>query len=102
MRGSTTPQNDPLRQIVFSFDDDQLFKVVMDYDAQRTEGMTGADLIEAVSAPYGSSSKPAVRNVRPLHVPARTGVRDGHGSLGRRGVPKRALSMVLCVKLPID
>jgi hypothetical protein len=59
--GSTTPQNDPVRQIVFSFYDDQLFEVVVDYDPQRTEGMTDADVIEALSAVYGSTSKPAVK-----------------------------------------
>jgi hypothetical protein len=51
--GSTTPQTDPVRQIVFSFYDDQLSKMVVDYDRDRTAGLTDADLIEALSTAYG-------------------------------------------------
>ena len=55
--GSTAPQNDPVRQIVFSFYNDQLYRLVIDYDRTRTEGLTDADMIEAISAAYGSPSK---------------------------------------------
>jgi len=48
---------DPVQQIVFSFYNDQLFRLVIDYDRNRTEGMTDADLIEAISSAYGSPSK---------------------------------------------
>jgi hypothetical protein len=52
--GSTVPQNDPVQQIVFSFYNDQLFRMVISYDRQRTDGMTDGDLIDALSAEYGS------------------------------------------------
>jgi len=48
---------DPVQQIVFSFYDDQLFRLVIDYDRNRTEGMRDADMIEAISSAYGSPSK---------------------------------------------
>jgi hypothetical protein len=48
---------DPVHQIVFSFYNDQLFRLVIDYDRNRTEGMTDADMIEAISSAYGSPSK---------------------------------------------
>ena len=46
-----------MQQIVFSFHNDQLFRLVIDYDRNRTEGMTDADMIEAISSAYGSTSK---------------------------------------------
>jgi hypothetical protein len=55
--GATTPSPDPVQQIVFSFYNDQLFRLVIDYDRNRTEGMTDADMIEAISSAYGSTSK---------------------------------------------
>jgi hypothetical protein len=58
---------DALQQIMFSFYDDQLFKLMIDYDRQRTLGMTDADMIEAVSQIYGApvSPKPPSANILP-------------------------------------
>jgi outer membrane murein-binding lipoprotein Lpp len=56
--GSNAPQADPVGQIVFSFYNDQLFRLVIDYDRQRTEGMTDADMIDALSEKYGATMKP--------------------------------------------
>ena len=64
MSGSTAPQNDPVQQIVFSFYNDQLFKLVVNYDRQRTDGLTDADMIEALSSAYGPPLKPAVKKSR--------------------------------------
>jgi hypothetical protein len=41
------------REVIFTFYNDQLFKIVVEYDPQRTEGLTDADLIDAISATYG-------------------------------------------------
>jgi hypothetical protein len=54
VRGTTARQNDPVEQVVFSFYNDQLFRLVVTYDRQRTEGMTDGDMIEAISESYGS------------------------------------------------
>jgi hypothetical protein len=62
--GSAAPQNDPVRQIVFSFYDDQLCKMVVDYDHDRTAGMTDADMIDALSTAYGPVLKPASKKTR--------------------------------------
>ncbi len=59
--GPTAPSPDPVQQIVFSFYNDQLFRLVIDYDHNRTEGMTDADMIEAISSTYGSISKAPLR-----------------------------------------
>jgi len=52
--GSVSPSTDAVRQIVFSFYDDRLFRIVVDYDHERTEGLTDADMIDAISAVYGT------------------------------------------------
>jgi hypothetical protein len=41
---STAESTDPVETVLFSFYDDQLFRVVVDYRRKRTEGMTGADM----------------------------------------------------------
>lgn len=51
--GSTAPSTDPVEQIAFSFYNNQLFRIVVDYGQNRTEGMTVADMIEAISTVYG-------------------------------------------------
>jgi hypothetical protein len=55
MSGSAGAVNDPVQRIVFSFYDDQLFKLVIRYDRQRTNGLTDADMIEAISRTYGAA-----------------------------------------------
>jgi hypothetical protein len=60
--GSTASSTDPVEQVLFSFYNDQLFRIVVDYGHERTEGMTGADMIEAVSSVYGT---PLLRTSRP-------------------------------------
>jgi hypothetical protein len=55
---------DPVKTIVFGFYDDQLATMVVDYDRDRTAGLTDVDLIDAISTTYGSQVKPAVRTGR--------------------------------------
>ncbi|MCL4844927.1 MAG: hypothetical protein KJ066_00200 [Acidobacteria bacterium] len=44
---------DPVREIVFSFYNDELFLIVVEYDRYRIEGLTDEDFVEAISATYG-------------------------------------------------
>lgn len=70
--GSTTASTDPVEQITFSFYNDQLFRIVVDYGHDRTEGMTTADMIEGISAVYGAplprTAKASRRAVSPLEA----------------------------------
>ncbi len=59
--GTPAAERDPVQQIAFSFYNDQLSKMVVDYDRDRTAGMTDADLIDALSTEYGPRLKPGVR-----------------------------------------
>ncbi len=55
---------DPVRQIVFHFVDDRLYKILVEYDRGRTEGLTKADLIGALGVTYGARAAlpPAARS----------------------------------------
>jgi hypothetical protein len=60
----SSAQDDPVRQIVFSFYDDQLSRMVVDYEHERTSGLTDADMIDALSVSYGPSLKSVARPAR--------------------------------------
>ena len=55
--GGNSPLTDPVDTLLFKFYDDQLFTIVADYDRRRTEGMSPADMIAAVSETYGPVSQ---------------------------------------------
>jgi hypothetical protein len=55
---------DPVQAMVFSFYNDQLFKLVIEYDRDRTEGMNNADMIQALSDVYGVASTPLTKAER--------------------------------------
>jgi hypothetical protein len=56
--GESSPPGDPVREVVFSFYNGDLFRMVVTYDGHRTEGLTDDDMIEAISAKYGTVAKP--------------------------------------------
>jgi hypothetical protein len=62
--GSNSDSTDPVEQVRFSFYNDHLFRIVVDYGHDRTEGMTDADMVEAISAVYGPNVKPSVKPTR--------------------------------------
>ena len=55
----SAPQTDPVRTLLFSFYNGELFRIVVNYDRAETEGLTAEDMIEAISAKYGTATKPA-------------------------------------------
>ena len=54
----TSSQADPVRAIFFSFYNGELFRIVVNYDRYKTEGLTTEDVVEAISAKYGTATKP--------------------------------------------
>jgi len=48
----------PVREVVFSFYNGELFRMVIDYDQDRTNGLTDEDMVEAISAKYGAAARP--------------------------------------------
>jgi hypothetical protein len=58
---TTAAGTEAVKQIVFSFYNDQLSRMVVDYDYDRTAGMTNADMIDALSVEYGPRLAPDVK-----------------------------------------
>jgi hypothetical protein len=56
---SSLPQTDSVTEVVFSFYNGELFRMVVNYDRNMTEGLTDADMVEAISAEYGAATRPA-------------------------------------------
>jgi hypothetical protein len=77
MSDSSVTQSDPIQQVTFSFYNDQLFRVVVDYDRDRTAGLTDADMIEGISQAYGPRAKPVAKKPSMLGI----GVEPESGSL---------------------
>jgi hypothetical protein len=51
-------QVDPVKNIVFGFYNGELYRIVINYDRYKTDGMTAGDLTEALSATYGTATRP--------------------------------------------
>jgi hypothetical protein len=62
---STRIAMDPVLQVALTFYNDQLFRITITYDQSRTDGMTNADVIEAVSATYGHAIIPPTPHATP-------------------------------------
>ena len=62
--GASPLTTDPVDVMHFKFYDNQLFTVVADYDRRRTEGMSAADMIAAISETYGPVSQVPVAAAR--------------------------------------
>jgi hypothetical protein len=45
---------DPVKEITFSFYNDALYQVIVNYDRDRTEGLTNGDIVESLSEAYGA------------------------------------------------
>jgi hypothetical protein len=52
---------DPVRGAVFSFYDDALYQVVVSYDPGRTDGLTNSEIVESLTAVYGTSVAKSAR-----------------------------------------
>ena len=57
--GGSSPKADPVREVVFSFYGGDLFRMVINYDRNTTDGLTDEDMIEVISAKYGNATRPA-------------------------------------------
>lgn len=58
---SSLPQADPVKEILFSFYNGALYRIVVNYDKDRTSGLSDEDLIESISAKYGTPTMPAAK-----------------------------------------
>ena len=54
--GRALGHNEAAREVTFRFYDDELFSIIVLYDARLVEGLTNADIIDAVSGVYGPAT----------------------------------------------
>lgn len=52
---------DAVRDMLFSFVDDRLYRIDVHYDRDRTRGLVVADLVESIAVIYGEALPPATR-----------------------------------------
>jgi len=52
------PERDSVAQVLFGFCNGELYRIVVSYDTDKTEGLTEQDLVEALSAAYGPARMP--------------------------------------------
>ena len=55
---STDTMADPVRDIAFTFYNDALYQVVVNYDRARTEGLTDKDILDALSGDVRPAPRP--------------------------------------------
>jgi hypothetical protein len=79
----SAPQTDPVKTLLFSFYNGELFRIVVNYDRGETEGLTTEDLIEAISAKYGTATKPAGTEIAFSSTQVYNDQRTHHRALGR-------------------
>jgi len=60
---SASPQSDPVKDVLFSFYNGELFRMVVNYDPGKTQGLTNDDLVGAISATYGIPTRPAAKTI---------------------------------------
>jgi hypothetical protein len=58
---SRNTQADPVRNVTFTFYNDALYQVIVNYDRDRTEGLTNSDIVESLSTAYGAPLLPPAR-----------------------------------------
>jgi hypothetical protein len=55
---SGTRRAEPVRQILFSFYNGELYRILVTYDRYVTEGLTAEDMVRTMSAKYGTATRP--------------------------------------------
>jgi hypothetical protein len=55
----SSKETDPVSQVLFSFYNGELFRVLVTYDRDKTRGLTDQDMVDAISTLYGTATRPA-------------------------------------------
>jgi hypothetical protein len=88
----TMEPTEAVHEATFRFYNDRLFQIVVDYDRQRTAGLTDADLIEAISGIYGVPILTST-NLRVTAVPSVMPT-NGDTVVARWSDPETSLTLV--------
>jgi hypothetical protein len=63
-------RSEAAREVTYRFVDDQLFSIIVVYDPRLVAGLTNVDIIDAVSAVYGSATLTPAASKPPVLAPA--------------------------------
>jgi len=100
------PESDPVKDVLFSFYNGQLFRIIVNYDRYKTDGMTADDMIDAISATYGLAAKPAVEILFPSAYSQKVKViarwEDAEYSLNLVRSPYQPSFALFAVSKPLD
>ena len=58
---SGTRRAEPVRQILFSFYNGELYRILVTYDRYVTEGIPAEDMVRTMSAKYGTATRPTAK-----------------------------------------
>jgi hypothetical protein len=83
-----TVNADPVKEGVLAFFNGELYRIVINYDRYRVEGMTAEDMIKGISATYGTPSKPSVE------IPYHSNYGEVASVLARWEDPEYAVNLV--------
>jgi hypothetical protein len=64
---SGTPRAEPVRQILFSFYNGELYRILVTYDRYVTEGLTADGMVRTMSAKYGIATRPTAEINFPMN-----------------------------------
>ncbi len=95
LRTSPQAQGDPLKDVLFSFYNGELFRMVVNYDPDKTQGLTNDDMVSAISATYGTRKPTCCEDDQFLIGPGLQRDRKGYGTLGRLAVLVQPLPLLL-------
>lgn len=56
-----SPRTESAKDVILTFIDGKLFQITVKYDRYDTEGLTTEDMVEAISATYGTATKPVAK-----------------------------------------
>jgi hypothetical protein len=106
MTGAPVGDRNSINEILFSFVNDQLFRMTVAYDRGRTTGLTNADMIAALTELYGVPLNPPARSrastdaADGIAVLAEWQHADAHVAL-RRSLYNESFSLII-TSLPLE
>lgn len=85
----SSSQTTAAKEVNFTFYNGVLYRIAVDYDRFETEGMTGSDVVDALTAIYGVAEKPAA-----LADPSQGRYGDNEEVLARWQDPQYRLDLI--------
>jgi hypothetical protein len=80
---------EPVKKVLFSFYDGELYRMVVTYDSDAIKGLTNEDMIRILAAKYGTATRPAAE----VNVPADDSYRVTESVIARWEDPQYSLNL---------